>query len=182
MKAATLGCILTLALTAWVPAATAQRAASGSHRPFDFLGFHATILLSGADTGGTSATMRIQIPAHAGPPAHIHTREDEVYVINRGTFQFLMDGMCLQAGPGDSVYMPKGHIHTFMNVGKQAGEQLLIVYPAGLEQFFLEVHTLGLKMPEDFAKLNELSNSKYGINNLPGHDFKAGECRKVSGN
>ncbi len=180
MKAATLTCILTLALTAWVPA-TAQQAAPASHQPFDFLGFKATILLSGADTGGTSATMKVQIPAHAGPPAHIHTREDEVYVINHGTFQFLMDGVCVQAGPGDSVYMPKGHIHTFVNVGPHAGEQLLIVYPAGLEQFFLEVHNLGFKMPQDLAKLNELSNGKYGLNLLPGHDFKAGKCQKVHG-
>ena len=180
MKAALFAPVLTLTLAAWTPAASAQQAPPpGSHRSFDFLGGKVTILLSGADTGGTSATMKIEVPAHGGPPSHIHTREDEVYIINRGTFQFFMDGVCLQAGPGDSVYMPKGHTHTYKNISKNSGEHLMIVYPAGLELFFLEVHELGLKMPNDFAKLNELSNSKYGLNFLPGHDFKAGDCKKV---
>jgi hypothetical protein len=31
-----------------------------------------------------------------------------------------------------------------------------------------------LKVPQDFQKLNELANSKYGINLVPDHDFHAG--------
>jgi mannose-6-phosphate isomerase-like protein (cupin superfamily) len=150
-----------------------------TERSFSFLGFPTKILLSGADTSGASALLDIQIPSNAGPPAHIHLREDEVYFIKSGTFQFLMDGVCLQAGPGTSVYMPKGHFHTFKNISKRAGEQLMFVYPAGIEQFFWEVHELGLKMPQDFQKLNELANSKYGINHVPDHDFHAGTCKIV---
>jgi mannose-6-phosphate isomerase-like protein (cupin superfamily) len=148
-------------------------------RSFSFLGFPTRVLISGADTGGASALMEIKIPSNAGPPAHIHSREDEVYFIKSGTFQFLMDGVCLQAGPGTSVYMPKGHFHTFKNISKQAGEQLMFVYPAGIEQLFWEVHELGLKMPQDFLKLNDLAKSKYGINLVPDHDFHAGTCKSV---
>jgi mannose-6-phosphate isomerase-like protein (cupin superfamily) len=180
MKSLLFAPLVLFVLAAWNSPVCAQSAEPVvAHRPFDFLGFKATILLAGADTGGTSAAMRIEIPAHAGPPPHIHTREDEVYIINSGTFQFLMDGTCIQAGPGDSVYMPKGHFHAFKNIGKHTGEQLLVVYPAGLEQFFLDVHQLGLMMPKDFGKLNELSNSKYGINHVSDHDFKAGKCKKA---
>jgi mannose-6-phosphate isomerase-like protein (cupin superfamily) len=149
-------------------------------RSFSFLGFQTKILISGAETAGASALLDIQIPSNAGPPAHIHSREDEVYFIKSGTFQFLMDGVCLQAGPGTSVYMPKGHFHTFKNISKQAGEQLMFVYPAGIEQFFWEVHELNLKMPQDFQKLNQLANSKYGINHVPDHDFHAGTCTIVN--
>jgi hypothetical protein len=76
--------------------------------------------------------------------------------------------------------MPKGHRHAFKNIAKVTGEQLLFVYPAGLERFFREVHDLDLKMPEDFKKLNELSNTNYGINHAPDHDFHAGTCTIVS--
>jgi mannose-6-phosphate isomerase-like protein (cupin superfamily) len=170
-----------LALMAWITAASApQLPTPNASRSFDFLGFQMTILLGGADTGSSSALLDIRIPANAGPPPHIHTREDEVYLIKQGTFQFFMDGICLQAGPGATVYMPKGHMHTFKNIAKHAGEQLLFVYPAGLEQFFREVHDLGLKMPQDFDRLNELSNDKYGINHVPGHDFHAGTCTGVA--
>lgn len=148
-------------------------------RSFSFLGFATKILVSGADTGGASALLDVQIPSNSGPPAHIHSREDEVYFIKSGTFEFLMDGVCLQAGPGASVYMPKGHFHTFKNISKQAGEQLMFVYPAGIEQLFWEVHELSLKMPQDFQKLNDLANSKYGINLVPDHDFHAGTCKIV---
>lgn len=149
-------------------------------RSFSFLGFRTTILISGSNTDGASALLDIQIPSNSGPPAHIHSREDEVYFIKSGTFQFLMDGVCLQAGPGASVYMPKGHFHTFKNISNQVGEQLMFVYPAGLEQFFWEVHELNLKMPQDFPKLNALSNSKYGINHVPDHDFHAGICTTIT--
>jgi mannose-6-phosphate isomerase-like protein (cupin superfamily) len=148
-------------------------------RSFSFLGFQTKILIAGADTGGASALLDIQIPSNAGPPAHIHSREDEVYYIKSGTFQFLMDGVCLQAGPGASVYMPRGHFHTFKNISKGTGEQLMFVYPAGIERFFWEVHELNLQMPKDFKKLNELSSSKYGIDNVPDHDFHAGACTVV---
>jgi mannose-6-phosphate isomerase-like protein (cupin superfamily) len=158
----------------------AQAPATTSHSSsFSFLGFPTKILISGADTGGASALMEVKIPSNAGPPAHIHSREDEVYFIKTGTFQFLMDGVCLQAGPGTSVYMPKGHFHTFKNISKQVGEQLMFVYPAGIEQFFWEVHERDLKMPQDFLKLNDLANSKYGINLVPDHDFHAGTCEVV---
>jgi len=139
-----------------------------------------TILVSGAQTAGRYCLVDMLVPDGGGPPPHIHSREDEVYLIKRGTFQFFMDGICLQAEPGATVYMPKGHTHGFKNISKRAGEQLMFVYPAGLEQFFLDVHNLDLKMPRDFDKLNELSNSKYGINHLPGYDFHAGTCTVVT--
>ncbi len=182
MKAAMFTPVLVLALSWSIPAQSGESVHSaGPEKSFDFLGFRATILLSGADTAGTSAMMRVLIPASAGPPAHLHTREDEVYLIKSGTFQFFMDGICLQAGPGDALYMPKGHTHTFKNISKHSGEQLMMIYPAGLEQFFLDIHDLGLKMPQDFAKLNELGDTKYGVKFVPGHDFKAGVCKKVGG-
>lgn len=171
-------CMLALCALTGVSVAQTPPTASAS-RSFSFLGFRTKILIAGTDTGGASALLDFQIPSNAGPPAHIHTREDEVYFIKRGTFRFLMDGVCLQAGPGTSVYLPKGHFHTFKNISKQTGEQLMFVYPAGIEQFFWEVHELNLKMPQDFQKLNELSNSKYGINSVPDHDFHAGHCKIV---
>jgi mannose-6-phosphate isomerase-like protein (cupin superfamily) len=156
-----------------------RRADSINGEIIKFSGFPTKILISGADTAGASALLDIQIPSNAGPPAHIHSREDEVYFIKSGTFQFLLDGVCLEAGPGSSVYMPKGHFHTFKNISKQPGEQLMFVYPAGIEQFFWEVHELNLKMPRDFQKLNELANTKYGINHVPNHDFHAGACAVI---
>ena len=166
-------------LMACVVVASAQQPTASKAKSFGFMGGQVTILQSGADTGGSSALLDIHVPANGGPPPHIHTREDEVYLVKSGTFQFFMDGMCRQAGPGATMYMPKGRMHAFKNIATVTGEQLLFVYPAGVERFFREVHDLDLKMPEDFKKLNELSNTKYGINHVPDHDFHAGACTIV---
>ncbi len=182
------GQILTysIALAMWVGTALPQKQSAPTR--LGRLGFSTDVLLScnpqllqsATDTGGTLALLDLLIPANSGPPPHIHTREDELYVIKRGTFQFFMDGICRQAGPGAAFYMPKGHMHMFKNVAKETGEQLLFIYPAGLEQFFREVHDLDFKMPQDFNKMNELSNRKYGINHEPGHDFHAGPCEIIN--
>jgi len=162
-------------------ASAPQPSASNASMSFDFMGkMTMTILLAGADTGGSSALLQVRVPPNTGPAPHVHTREDEVYVIKQGTFQFFMDGTCIEAGPGAVVYLPKGHMHTWKNISDQTGEQLMFVYPAGLEQFFREVQELGLKMPQDFDKMNELSNRKYGINYVPGYDFHAGQCKVIA--
>ena len=36
-----------------------------------------------------------------------------------------------------------------------------------------------LKVPQDFPKLKELANGKYGINLVPDHDFHSGACKIV---
>src|SRR6266403_3630724 len=108
------GQILTysIALAMWVGTALPQRqSVPDTARSFGFLDGRVTVLQSATDTGGTSALLDLLIPANSGPQPHIHTREDELYVIKRGTFQFFMDGICRQAGPGAAFYMPKGHMH-----------------------------------------------------------------------
>jgi mannose-6-phosphate isomerase-like protein (cupin superfamily) len=165
-----------IVLTVWVVIAPAEEApASNTSKSFDF-----AILLSGTDTGNASALLNVRIPANVGLMPHVHTREDEVFLIKQGTFQFLMDGVCLSASAGATVYMPKEHMHTLKNVTPYLGELLLFVYPAGLDQYFRELRDLHLKMPQDFDKLNELSMSKYGITYDPHHDFHAGKCRDVA--
>jgi mannose-6-phosphate isomerase-like protein (cupin superfamily) len=168
--------VLTVSL---VCASPPDLAGDDSSKPFDFLGLRANVLLSGTSTGNASALLDVTIPANVGPAPHIHTREDEVYLIKRGTFQFYMDGVCLQAGPGATLYLPKRHLHAFKNITPTEGELLLFVYPAGLDRYFREIHDLHLTMPQDRDKLFALSEEKYGITYSPGHDFHAGTCKPV---
>lgn len=174
-------CVLAL-MGSITAAAAAQPSTSNASGSSEFMvgSMTMTILLSGEDTDGSSALLNVRIPPNAGPIPHMHTREDEVYLIKKGTFQFYMDGTCLQAGPGATVYMPKGHMHAFKNISKETAEHLMFVYPAGLEQFFREVSNLGLKMPQDFDKMNELSNRKYGVNFVQNYDFHVGPCRVIA--
>ena len=73
-------------------------------------------------------------------PPHIHHREDESFYVVDGEFEFSRDGETIKAGPGSLVYVPRGSLHAFENVGGGRGTLLLSQTPGGLhERFFEEV-------------------------------------------
>jgi mannose-6-phosphate isomerase-like protein (cupin superfamily) len=80
------------------------------------------------------------VPPGGGAPPHIHPREDESFYVVDGEFEFSRDGETIKAGPGSLVYVPRGSLHAFENVGGGRGTLLLSQTPGGLhERFFEEV-------------------------------------------
>src|SRR5438874_11521139 len=63
-------------------------------------------------TGGGLSVFQATMPEGFSPPRHIHTREDEVFLVIEGEVWFDIDGELRLAGPGASVYMPRGVPHT----------------------------------------------------------------------
>lgn len=102
-------------------------------------GGETSVKISSADTGGAYAVMEACTPANTGPPLHLHQREDEWWYILEGDFLFEIDGNSIHAGPGDTVFAPRGSRHTFQNVGTVPGRTLVTVVPGGLDEFFQEV-------------------------------------------
>jgi mannose-6-phosphate isomerase-like protein (cupin superfamily) len=50
---------------------------------------------------------------------------------------------CVEAGPGDLVYKPRGQWHTFWNAGDEQCRILEVIAPAGFEKFFDELVDAG---------------------------------------
>jgi mannose-6-phosphate isomerase-like protein (cupin superfamily) len=86
-------------------------------------------------TGGQLTVFRATMPEGFSPPRHIHTREDEVFLVLEGDASFDVDGRRLLAGPGTSVYMPRGVPHTF-RVESATARMLGIMTPGQFEQLF----------------------------------------------
>lgn len=64
--------------------------------------------------------LRGTLPAHgAGPPLHVHYLEDEEGTVSSGTLTVELDGRRLEAGPGESVRIPRGVPHRWWNEGDQ---------------------------------------------------------------
>ena len=60
------------------------------------------------------------LPAHReGPPLHIHHLEDEEGLVTAGTLSVEVDGKRLDAGPGQTVRLPRGIPHRWWNEGDQ---------------------------------------------------------------
>ena len=86
-------------------------------------------------TGGRLAVFQATVPEGFSPPRHIHTREDEVFLIREGEVEFDLDGERRLAGPGATVYMPRGVPHTF-RVKSAVARMLGVMTPGAFEQLF----------------------------------------------
>lgn len=64
--------------------------------------------------------LRGTLPPHSeGPPLHIHHLEDEEGTVTAGTLSAVLDGRRIQAGPGQSVTLPRGVPHRWWNAGNE---------------------------------------------------------------
>lgn len=107
--------------------------------PLGVFGTEMRIKLGSTDTNGDYAMISETTPPNGGPPLHRHTREDASFYIVEGQYVFEVDGQKVFAGPGSSVYAPEGTAHRFLNLGSTAGRMLIVVRPAGLDEFFTDI-------------------------------------------
>ena len=107
--------------------------------PYWFGGNLFEFLVPSDTTDGRISVFRCTAPAGFGPPRHVHTREDEVFQVLDGEVAFEVDGRRLLAGPGTTVWMPRGVPHGF-RVQSPMATMLGIITPGDYEHLF---RTLG---------------------------------------
>lgn len=90
------------------------------------------------NTGG-ALLFEACVPPQSGPLPHIHHREDEAFYVLEGDIEVLEGDRTFVAGAGSFVFLPRGVVHGFKNVGAQPARMLIMATPAGLEKFFEEV-------------------------------------------
>jgi quercetin dioxygenase-like cupin family protein len=124
-------------------------------------------------TDGQLSVLRATMPAGFSPPKHIHTREDEVFVVLTGDVCFDVDGEVRLAGPGTTVYMPRGIPHTF-RVQSPSARMLGVMTPGGFEALFRnlsipagaralpEPRTVPLDLPRVMAEQRRLGTEVVG--------------------
>lgn len=138
----------------------------GEGESYWVLGDLYTFKATGKQTNGAFTVIDQTVQPQSGPPPHIHHREDEAFYILEGRFSFLSGDKQGVFEAGSFVYIPKGTLHTFKNIDDQQGKLLVIITPAGLEEFFYAIGTpaAGLATPPAFDptvidKLMQLANN-----------------------
>lgn len=131
--------------------------------------------VTAAQTGGAYSLFEGLVRPGEGMPPHIQHREDECLCVLEGEFEFLVGEEILRARPGSLLYVPRGTLHAFENVGERAGRVLISQTPGGLhERFFEEIGELATGTvespvatgPKDFAEIAATA-TRYGIEMPP---------------
>lgn len=120
------------------------------------------LLLPAAAAGGALSVTESETAPNAGPPRHIHDREDEAFVVLAGEVEFWIEGASRRHGPGEAVFVPRGAAHTFCVRGDRPGRHLTILTPGGFEGFFVEMAARGLRIPQDMPAVAEAA-ARFGL-------------------
>jgi mannose-6-phosphate isomerase-like protein (cupin superfamily) len=118
-----------------------QAVAQDEGQSFWFLGTLMTLKASAETTRGAFGLIEQLAPAGFAPPRHVHHAEDEAFYLLSGEAEFLVGDQTWPVTSGGYVYLPRDVPHSF-RVGAAAPARLLQwTYPAGLENFFVELGT-----------------------------------------
>lgn len=115
------------------PQSKIVRQGEGQH--YQLMGTNVSILLNSAATQGRCSLIRIQGSCVAGPPPHIHEREDELFIIEAGRVELLLGTETVVAEAGDMAWAPRGHAHTFRLLSEKS-RMVVLTTPGGFEEFF----------------------------------------------
>jgi quercetin dioxygenase-like cupin family protein len=95
------------------------------------------MLLDGKATNGQLMVGRFDVAEGEAPPYHTHTREDEVFLLIKGTALVWCDDVEYELAEGGIVYLPKLLPHGYRITSAKA-DLLVINTPAGIEGMFRE--------------------------------------------
>ena len=124
------------------------------------LGIH--VRLTGADTKGAYSLFEYVVPPGlGGPPTHIHTREDELFICTHGRVAVELDGVKHILEQGFSLLMPRGVPHMFYNPFDVETRIVAVVSPPGLENYYQALSQLP-PGPRDMRLVAEVM-TEYGL-------------------
>jgi quercetin dioxygenase-like cupin family protein len=96
-------------------------------------------LVTGEESGGSMFAFDCLAAPGGGPPPHRHLAEDEYFHLYRGSIAFTAGGETRTISAGESLFVPKGLAHSYVNAGDEAAAMITVYTPAGMEGWFREV-------------------------------------------
>ena len=126
------------------------------------LGDNQRVLLTGKDTCGAYALIEDLNHPGMGIPLHLHRNEDEMFYVVDGQVEFQISGEILKANAGSTVHIRRDTPHAFTIIGDVPAKMVIMLIPAGLENYFDELSQLPSDEPPNMEKVMEIS-ARYGI-------------------
>ena len=108
-------------------------------------GDRVNILVDGNDTAQAYAVFEATIPPGAGPPPHVHSREDETFFVLEGEITFHLGDKVIVLKKGEFLFAPRGIPHHFKNTAGTHTVLLETASPAGMDRF---IEAVGQPLPD----------------------------------
>ena len=110
-----------------------------SIKPF---GLDVRILLTTEATRGAISVLEGCHEPGIGAPEHVHFDQEELFFILEGIYEVTVGGHTSIAGPGTIVFIPRGVVHRFKNVGDATARMLDLSLPGGQDHYFNAISDL----------------------------------------
>jgi mannose-6-phosphate isomerase-like protein (cupin superfamily) len=128
--------------------------------------------LTGERTGGLfSLTESVMEPGTEQAPLHVHSLEDETFYVIEGRIVAIVGERQEEIGAGGSVYLPRGIPHRIQSAGDKTIRVLMLIAPAGLEKFFVEIDALNAEGKLDGEAMTRTA-ARYGVTILGGSEWR----------
>ncbi|MCW3088543.1 MAG: cupin [Sediminibacterium sp.] len=122
-------------------------------------------LLESKDTNGQLAMFEFTVLVGAKMPLpHYHENYDETVYGREGVLTLRVNGETIEVGKGECLFIPRGAVHTFMNLTEENVKALAVITPALIgPDFFRESGAIvNAGGPPDLEKLKVVF-TKYGL-------------------
>lgn len=116
------------------------------------------VKLDSTATDGGFELYAVELDSGMEGPSHIHHKDPETFYILEGEVQFMINDGIVNAEPGTTVHVPPGALHGLKNSTSTKARMLVIVAPAGVEEFFNELDQLYNDQIFDLKKIMEVAN------------------------
>ena len=96
------------------------------------------ILVGCEESNGAIVIAEMHAVPGSEPPRHVHTKEDEVFIIREGSITFFIGDDIIQANAGDTVYLPVNVPHHF-TITSEVASGYVMATPGNIEHFFRSI-------------------------------------------
>lgn len=110
--------------------------------PIKPFGLDMRILLSTQASGGITSVVMASHQPGEGPPDHLHLSQEECIFVVEGTYSVSLNGALQTVGAGTLMFIPRGTVHSFKNVGTTTARMLDWSLPGGQDLYFEKVAEL----------------------------------------
>ncbi|MBC8065178.1 MAG: cupin domain-containing protein [Chlorobia bacterium] len=103
-----------------------------------FMSNRMTFLANASETENDYSLTHIVATPSGTPPPHVHSREDEIFYVLNGQAKVQVADQEMIAGPGSTVYLPRGLAHVPIVLSDSA-ETLVLIAPGEFANFFKDL-------------------------------------------